>query len=295
MKTTKYIYSSLLVVFMLLFTACEKVIDITLDEGTVQLSVDAFINDKPGKQIVKLTKTISYFNNGAYPAATGATVKITDDKGKVFNFIDVNNNGNYEWNSATNNDSLVFLARKYTLDISYEGVNYQATSWGWPTVPVDSITIQDDKNPLTGEFKKVANLWARDIAGLPNFYWIRTYVNGKFLGGPTQNRFSQDGGFAGSGTDGLVFIFPIRRIINPSFNDPGYNVGDSINVEIHSLNPETFYFLRQVRQESQNGGLFASPPYNVSTNIKNITSGSTSKAVGFFNISMVRSGSKKVK
>ncbi|MBL7892234.1 MAG: DUF4249 domain-containing protein [Bacteroidia bacterium] len=282
----------LFVIITLLFVSCEKVIDIKLDQGTSQLAVDAFLNNKPGTQVIKLTTTAGYFNNAPCPAAIGATVNIIDSDSNVFNFIDNSGTGKYEWIPSAG-DTLIRQAHLYTLTINYNGEQYRATSFAFPVPPVDSLNYEYLKGngPSSAE-ANYASFYARDIAGMPNFYWIKSFVNGTFLNNPSDLIVSQDGAFGGDGADGLPFILPIRQSINP---EKGLMAGDTISVEVHSITPEAFFFFQQTTQQTQNGGLFATPPANVISNIKNVNSASKVTAVGFFNTALVSTNGIKIK
>ena len=273
-----------------MLTSCEKVIDIKLDEGTPQLAVDAFINNKPGTQVIKLTITSGYFHNAPCPPAIGATVKITDTKGAVYNFVDYTGTGLYEWVPAVG-DTLVKLAHSYILSITYNSQQYQATSIAFPVPKIDSLNYQYRKgnNPSAKEAYYVS-FYAHDFKGIPDFYWVKGFRNGQ-AAPPERITISQDGGF-GPGVDGLTFIVPIRQSINL---DDGFQLGDTCAVEVHSLNPEIYFSFQQLQIQIRNGGLFATPPANVSTNIKNINLNSSVKAVGFFNIAMVATNGIKIK
>jgi len=92
-----------------------------------------------------------------------------------------------------------------------------------------------------------------------------------------------------------VFIQPIQDAINPFDTDendefiPPYDIGDSVFVELNSINISTFYFLQEtITQTNRAGGfgaLFAQPLANVPSNIENINPDSEERAVGFFNMS----------
>lgn len=283
------IHFFILVAVITFFSSCEKVIPVKLDEGTSQLTVDAFLDDKPGAQKIRLTKTGAYFNNVPNPAATGATVKITDDQGHTYNFVDNANSGDYIWTPSPG-DTLVRLFNVYTLSVIYGGEQFQAISTAFPAPPIDSVTYTPLKN-ASGKSSKTAysaSFYAHDIAGMANFYWIKSYKNGVFYSKPGQMNLSQDGAFSGE-TDGLAFIYPIRVAIVPD----SANVNDSITVNIYAIDPETYFFLNEVVEQTTNSGLFATPPSNVSTNIKNVTG--SSKPVGWFNIGAVSTSGVRVK
>ena len=279
----------------MILTSCEDKIDIKIDEGTSQLAVDAFITDQPVAQKIRLTKTSGYFDNSASPAALGATVKITDKiNGKIYNFIDGNSSGNYIWTPGSN-DTLGVIGDEYILSITYSGEQFTSTSIMNPAPLVDSITdVYKPANPSAGILVEgyFASFYARDFAGRTDFYWIKTYRNGVVNSNPSNMNIAWDAAY-GPGADGFTFIIPIRDGITPA--DKPFNLNDSVTVEIHAINEETWNFLSEVRTQTTNGGLFASPPANVRTNIKNVNSSSKVKAVGFFNVGSISVLSKIIK
>lgn len=107
-------------------------------------------------------------------------------------------------------------------------------------------------------------------------YWVKAWKNDVFLGKPEEPNMVYDGGFSASNSvDGEVSILPIRRdFINPldkaNDNDtqfiPPYQVGDSITVEIHSLDHAAFDFLIgvyfNINRPGGFGELFAFPLTN---------------------------------
>ncbi len=271
---------------LLALTSCEDVIDINLDEGTPQLAVDAFITNEMKTQTISLSITSPYFENSASPRATGATVKLIDGfTAQEYLFTDVTNNGLYNWTPSISEQLTV--GNIYTLSITYDGEQYQAQSILNPTPPIDSISVlyRDAEPPNYPETGYYASLYAFDIAGRPDFYWIKTYLNGQFNNSPGSILISQDGAFEGDASDGLLFIPPIRESITPF--GTVYNEGDSLKVEIMSLNFNTYAFLGIAQSQLSNAGLFAEPPVNVPTNIFNVDTTSEVLAIGWFNMGAV--------
>ena len=106
-----------------------------------------------------------------------------------------------------------------------------------------------------------------------------------------------DGTFdAGSGTDGIDFIPPIRELINPVADElqdgeeaqPPYAIGDNIRVEIYSVSNEAHRFLSIALEQMTNGssGLFSLPVANSPTNIQALEADAPA-ALGFFNVAAV--------
>ena len=94
--------------------------------------------------------------------------------------------------------------------------------------------------------------------------------------------------------DGSIFIRPIRDAVNPFEDEDGtflspYSPGDSIYVELHSISNEAFFFLNEVRLQTDRPGgfaeLFASPLSNVPSNI--VSTNEETDVLGFFTVSGV--------
>jgi hypothetical protein len=273
-------------------SGCETVIDAKLTTGPTQLSVDAVLTDLPGPQTIRLTQTAAYFNSSTPPAALSATVTVLDDAGKTFAFTDPDNDGYYVWQPRSATDTLGHIGRTYQLRISFQGETYNATSRMNRVPTVDSLVFSKVKiNPLSKTEGYRAQFYAQDIAGATDYYRIRYFRNGVLANRARDIITSQDGSFRGNAnTDGLIFIAPIRRSINP---DSLYAFDDVVKVEVQSLTLEAFNFWEELQTQLSNGGLFATPPANVPTNIMNANaSGRT--AVGFFMTSAVRSRTARV-
>lgn len=290
MKTT-YIFAFCLLLSPFLLS-CETVIDAKLDEGTTQLSVDAWITDQPGEQRIRLTQTAPYLNNGPAVPATGARVGVRDSKGRVFEFTDPDNDGYYTWEPASAKDTLGRIGETYEFGVEFQGQQYYSVSRMNRVPPIDSIIFREEKiNPLSNETGFQAEFYAKDIPGTADYYRIRYFRNGQLQNRPSDLIPVYDAGFSGSGdTDGLVFIRPIRQSINP---ERFYARNDTVRVELQSITPEAFYFIIELQGQITNGGLFATPPANVPTNIINANKNGK-QATGFFVASGVRSRAVKV-
>ncbi len=272
--------------------SCETVIDADLDEGPAQLSVDARITDEPGEQRIRLTQTSPYLQNGAAIPATGALVGIRDSKGRVYEFTDPDKDGYYSWKPATARDTLGRVGETYTLGVQYQGEQYISASRMNRVPQIDSLFFTEEKiNPLSDKTGFQAEFYAKDIPGAADYYRVKFFRNGQLQNRPNDLITVYDAGFNANGdTDGLFFIRPIRQSINP---DEFYARNDTVRVELQSITPEAFFFFLELRTQITNGGLFASPPANVPTNIRNL-SATGKAATGFFVASAVRSRTARV-
>ncbi len=302
MKT--YLYKTAIVFFLLvqlIFTSCEDEIMPTLQEAPTFVVIDAWINNKPEPQIIKVSASQSYFDNSSIPGLSGATVQIIDENLKVYDFVETQA-GIYVW---TPEQGVTFgeIGLQYGLNIVYNGETFNAISTMNRVPPIDSLSFAFEEADVPFPEGYYAEFWSRDPAGIGDTYWIKTFKNGQFLSKPEEINVTYDAGFSpGANLDGLVFIQPIRLIINPFEEDENgdflspYAIGDSVYVEIHSITNEAFYFLNEVLiQTDRPGGfaeLFATPLSNVVTNI--IPQNEETEVVGFFNVSAVSGQGKRL-
>jgi len=269
----------LLLFSMFLFSSCEDVIDLDLDAGTSQLAVDALVKVNDGVQKVRLTMTSEYFDN-ASPArgATGATVVLTSNLGQTYTFIESTSNAG-DYFSA---DSIkAITGEAFTLNISYRGNEFYAISPVVRGTIIDTLFVEERPAQFGNEAGKYFQLIARDSVGFGDYCWIRYKLNGQtdLRISSLQSALPVDAAFALGNADGLEFIFPIRNTIN---GDKPYLVGDTMDVELLSIDAEQWRFLNEMVTQLNNVGLFAEPIANVRGNVMNRDSKSKVKAVGCF-------------
>lgn len=287
--------------FLLLLASfsCEDVVEIDAKFEETQLVVDAWLSSLDTAQTVTLSLTQDYFNNAAPQGVTDATViLINETQGKTLPFTH-QDNGAYTWMPQAG-EQIGTIGDVFTLAISYQDWNYEASSQLKPAPPVDSIVYEFREAELGNPEGIFAQFYASDLPGIGDTYWIKTYKNGEFLNKPSEMNLSADGTFdQGSGTDGIVFITPIREAINriPDDSDsednsevPPYAVGDHIRVEIHAITNPAFRFLSIARDQITNGsnGIFALPVANSPTNIVGVEADAPA-ALGFFNTATITS------
>jgi len=305
--SNKFIASFLIISTVIGFIACEDKISPALEKADPILVVDAWINNLPETQTIVLTLTQPYLENTLPVGVSGATVSITDNQSKVYNFNETDKPGYYSW-KPIGGEVFGKIGNNYTLTIKLKGEIFISSSKMGRVPTVDSITFETEKE--TGGTKMVTRgeFWATDPVGVGDAYWIKAFKNGILLNKPAEINFAYDAGFSPGGqTDGVVFITPIRRGINSRDKDesPGatgnlspFTEGDSINVQIHSISYPSFNYLNEVTLQTDRPGgfseLFARPLANVSTNIVNANPNG-SKAVGFFNVAAVSSLGKRYK
>ncbi len=271
----------------LTFTACTDRVDVDLQEADALLIVDAWLDDRAQDQSLRLSWTQGYFEQSFTQGLNEATVKLTRDDGTVFNF-DSAGDGQYVWTSNSG-ARLGEADDAFDLEIDYNGKTYTASSQFNRVPQIDSIRQEYVEGELGQDDGIYVELFSRDLEGDGDAYWIKSYKNGQFLNRPSEMNVAFDAGFSpGSNSDGLIFIPPIRSAINPfEDEDQAWSLGDICRVEIHSINLETYYFLREIFTQMTNGnsGIFSVPVSNVRGNIS--SSDPEEEVVGMFNMSMV--------
>ncbi len=266
-------------------TACEDVIDLNTTDSPPLLVVDGWINDQEEPQTIRLSLSAPYFTNNATQPVLNAEVTVTDDLGNVYRFEDKEENGHYTWNDSIMGKT----GRKYFLEIKTEDEVYKAESEIKRVPTVDSIVYTKEKLPFKPDNGRqegyIAEFYARDFQGTGDTYWIKPIIKGKpTVAKPTNITLAWDASYnAGGEVDGLIFILPLRQAIT---TDSLFLEGETAGVELHSITNETFEFLKQVREQSLNGGLFAIPMTNVRSNVVN-QNPSGQKALGYFGASAI--------
>jgi Domain of unknown function (DUF4249) len=285
----------------ILFYSCEDVINPNLEEAAPVLVIDAWLNNAPGVQQIYLTRSQPYFENVLPSGVSGAVVQVTDENNNVYSFVE-SEPGLYAW-IPVNNEVFGTVGLSYDLSVQVGNETFVAEARMGRAPAIDSVTFFLEEGGQFADDQYQAEFWSTDPQEPDDAYWIKTFKNGEQLLKPSEIVTAYDAGFSKGGNfNGVAFIVPIRRAINPFDEDEDgkikspYAVGDSIYVQIQSVTEAGFNFLNEVRiQTDRPGGfseLFATPLANVATNIKN-TNATGSKVLGFFNVGAVSGRGRK--
>lgn len=284
----------LLLMVSMICVNCEDVIDVEVDEAPSLVVVDAWLNNKEEAQTIKLTLSQPYFENEFADGIEGALVGI-ERSGELLVFED-QGKGIYTWEPAPG-ERIGQVGDTFNLGIELDGQVFASTSVMNRVPNIDSIVYEFRTDELIGPDGIYAEFFARDLPGRGDTYWIKAFKNGQYLNKPSELNIAFDAGFdAGADSDGLVFLRPIRNLINrvPDEDNPEDDImippfaeGDSIYVEIHSITNEAFTFLEIARDQMNNGAntIFSIPIANTRGNIVNTETGAF--AIGMFNVSAV--------
>ena len=155
-----------LIIFSLLSTACQDVIDVNLKTTKPRLVIDADIHWENGtsgrNQTIKLSLTAPYFNN-TVPPATGATIRISNSSNTIFNFIEEDNSGIYK------NDSFIpAIGELYNLNILYDNETYISQETMISVSPIEFVE-QKNNGGFSGEEIEIKAFYT-DPENIDNFY-----------------------------------------------------------------------------------------------------------------------------
>jgi hypothetical protein len=286
------------VILIPILWSCEDEIYPELEQAKPEIVIDAWINNKPEPQQIRITKTLPYYDAITSQGVQNANVYIIDNEdNNQYNFEE-KSDGVYEWTPTVSKPQFGYIGNSYILYIEIGEDVFNASSELNRVPEVDSIVFRFEEESFLPE-GYYAQFYASDFTGPGDTYWIKAYRNNLFLNKPGEINIAFDGGFsAGGNVDGIPFIQPIRDAINPididedDKNIPPYIPGDTVKVEIHSITNSAFTFLNELKiQTNRPGGfaeLFAVPLSNIPSNIVNLNpEGPT--PLGFFNVSAVSS------
>ncbi|MBL8959696.1 MAG: DUF4249 domain-containing protein [Gemmatimonadetes bacterium] len=264
----------------LLLTACERVVEVDVDEGPRRLVVEArlerVLGNVSGAQAIRLSTTGSYFSNALPPAARGATVRVTDNLGNAFPFVESSTPGTYVTTALT-----VERGRTYTLRIDWEGQRFEGVEQTMSVTPIDSLYFEAPKpGRFSGEDGVRATIDTRDPAGEKNFYLWDQFVDGRRLLGPDSSFklriIAPDDAVDGKPVLGFQ---PYEGIDIP--------VGSSVVVRQVGISESTYrYYFALSDQVSADGSIFSVPPASVRGNVAN-RSNPRQPALGYFYVSEV--------
>ena len=241
MKSFIYLFS-----LMILFTSCEKVIELDLENTEPTLVIEGNITNQPGPYYVKLTKTLPFEQTGIYPGVENAQVIISDNSG-ISDTLKYIENGIYATSKLEGKEGST-----YNLVVKSEGKTYEAKSTMPQNVPFEAIRI--NKFTFAGEDQNVVIPIYKDPTSLGNNYNFILTVNDTL-----DNTYLV---WNDNTNNGVENQRPLRS------NNGNLQSGDQVVIEMQSVDMSAyqFYFtLSQIASGGPGGGTTPSnPPNNIS-------------------------------
>src|SRR3569833_706335 len=232
--------------------SCKKVIDLNLGNVSNQLVIEGNITNVPGPQFVMLSRNVPFTSPNIYPAVTGATVSIADNRGNNYLMAE-GPAGTYSIPNAFG-----FGSRTYTLTVTTDGFFFSVFSFMPGVTALDSITDKPNYfEASTGQ--KLVTVHFQDPAGITNQYRFVMYVNNVQVNAV----FAFDDEFI----DGKYVDLDLQQ------NDIKIYPKDTVTVEMQCIDRPvyTYWFSLAQQQFNNPGGQVA--PSNPPTNITPTTLG----------------------
>jgi hypothetical protein len=245
----------LLTAMIIVFGACEEVIEIELDESDQRIVIEAVVNADLSTAIVIITKTGSFYQEKDFDRISGSLVTIQLPDGSTVT-LGEDSAGHYSASGIA-----VQPTEKLSLYIrTPDGNDYRAEAETPYPVPLDTLEIEDTtgKEGRTAP-GKVRVVW-KDPADQTNFYRIRT----------TRNDTLQADSYSLADDklrNGLRFSQRLFGILSQD--------GDVFEVELLSVTRSYYDYFRQLTRGGPGFGFTI--PYNASGNLSN-------NALGYFGI-----------
>lgn len=261
----KFKYSFVLFVLILVFSACRKNIDVKLPVYVQKMVIEASIETN-GYATVLLSYSVPFFESFDFSQPTNAFVKgalVTVSDGITIDTLkELDPNSGYVYYGTKLKGE---QGKNYYLTVTVNGKTYNADTYIYPPVPLDSLYFKGEKDSL-------GLIWAHltEPAGLGNNYrWFAKRLSkDQFFAAPFGSVF--DDKFV----DGKDFHFGYDRGPQPNEiqefnNDPErgfYKRGDSVVVKFCSIGRKEYTFWNSYYlNKSSNGNPFSSPTNIVST------------------------------
>jgi hypothetical protein len=242
----------LVILVALVFSGCQKVINIDLNEVAPRTVIEGLITDRAGPYIVKISKSGSYFNQPVLPPVSGALVIITDDAGTTDTLKEIRP-GIYQTSKTRG-----IPGRTYTLKVISENVEYTGSSTMHSHVNIDSLGLAKSTSHyigLGGDSKVEINVDLHCFFRDPlekNFYRVKVTRNDTTRS--DDYRLYDDQYTNGQETE--------LRVTHAK-------AGDKDRIELYSLDMQTYGYYRTLEDLLYTNPIFGSTPANPNTNLSN--------------------------
>jgi hypothetical protein len=256
-RNSKIRYSSvrgafLCLLTLLIFSGCQKIINIDLNVAAPNIVIEGMITDRPGPYVITISKSGSYFNQPELVPVSAARVTIVDDLGKI-DTLRESKPGFYLTSKTRGNPG-----RTYTLKVVSEDMEYTGSSTMQNHVRIDSLNLTksitqhlDFGNDNRNELQVDLNCYFKDPPE-KNFYRLKVFVNDSAR---VDNYRLYDDQY----TNGMEI----------GLRSGHARVGSIYRLELYSLDSKTFGYYRTLEDLLYNNPIFGSTPANPNSNLSN--------------------------
>lgn len=221
--------------------ACQKVIDVDLNDADPKIVIEANFNGTDSTVIVKVSYTSSFFDEFNQNIVNNAVVTITDGNG-ISTGIPSSGNGMYELSNYIPTQGMT-----YTINVTHDGTTYSATSkLNAPLTLLEPTTEFYEQGFFGEEGGYLVFFTFNDPVGLGNYYNV-IYRANDTLYNKVQDFVLGDDEL----TDGNFIERPIFDY---------FEVGDSISFELQAIDKRVYDYYSELQTIA--GGQSSAAPAN---------------------------------
>ena len=243
--------TALFFLFMVLFNACEKEIEIDLNSADPQIVIEGEITNQKGPYTVRITKTVNFSASNQYPAVTAAIVTLSDDLGFSEKLAETAP-GVYTTANLQGQEG-----RTYTLKVESAGKTYIAQSKMPKRVELRGIKAEEIAFGFSTDTLYSATPLFDDPINSGNNYRFIQYRNGERDKSITVFNDNVNNGKTNE-----------RPILSQEFE---IKRGDTLVIEMRCIDKpiyDYFFTLSQSAGQGPGGGTTpANPPNNITGNV----------------------------
>lgn len=226
------------------FLSCEKVVDLSLKDNAPVLVIQGSVTNQPGPYIIKLNKTVSYYQDNTFPQVTGAVITIADGTGNVETLLETSP-GIYQTSLLQG-----VAGHTYTLTVDVEGKQYNAVSVMPPLTPIDTLIAIDAKN-FSGKDVKAIQAEFQDPSGVASYYRFTLIRNEELY----DFDFLIDDQFF----DGTKITYQMKK----EDDSQSFKAGDHVKVTLHCVDANVYKYFKTIPGSGLET-VFANPVSNIS-------------------------------
>ena len=257
-----------IIILGLLTISCEDVIDVDLETAAPRLVIDASIdwmkNTIGNEQKIIMSTTTGYYDEN-FPAASGATVTVTNTVGTIFRFVETPGTGEYICS-----DFEPRIGETYTLSVLWNRSTYTASET-LTGVPAIEDAIEQNNDGGFGGNEIELTYYYQDNADQVNYYLFRFKDSNVVF---PQYSVEDDENNQGS-------LTPVY------YSNEDLTAEDTVNFKLYGISRRYFEYFKKVLVASGNDdGPFQSVPNEVRGNIINQTD-AENYTYGYFRLSEV--------
>jgi len=239
-----------LLILTVIFSSCEKVINVKLDGSATQIVIEGEVTANPGPYTVTVTESKNFDENNTFPGRDDAAVEIKDLTSGTTETLTNKKSGIYQTSALQG-----IAGHTYQLTVKLSGKTYQATS----TIPV--VAVKVDKlyaKRFELDSKKIFMVPEfTDPVGKGNYYRLRQWVNNVLIKGSFVRN--------DDATDGRTYNGQLYYSTDSKDGNPLINEGDVMTVELQCIDKGVYDYFRTLNTTiDQNSSAPSNPLSNIS-------------------------------